>query len=93
MENDTDRRTDYEEAGIGCRRDIEEAKRWYMRAAAQGNKRAMQRLTELKKQGAQRVNSKKPTRQDAKVRVARSSSCRLISYAMHRTSVLSPEEA
>lgn len=35
----------YSEVGIGVKQDIEEAKRWYMRAAAQGNKRAMQRLT------------------------------------------------
>lgn len=41
----------YSEVGIGVKADLEEAKRWYMRAAAQGNKRAMQRLTELKKMG------------------------------------------
>lgn len=37
--------------GIGVAQDIEEAKRWYMRAAAQGNKRAMQRIQEIKKLG------------------------------------------
>ncbi|ORY00686.1 HCP-like protein [Basidiobolus meristosporus CBS 931.73] len=39
----------YSEVGIGVQQDLEEARRWYMRAAAQGNKRAMQRLSELKK--------------------------------------------
>jgi TPR repeat protein len=42
----------YSEVGIGVKQDLEEARRWYLRAAAQGNKRAMQRLTELKKLGA-----------------------------------------
>ncbi|ORX92101.1 HCP-like protein [Basidiobolus meristosporus CBS 931.73] len=42
----------YSEVGIGVRQDLDEAKKWYMRAAAQGNKRAMQRLAELKKFGA-----------------------------------------
>ncbi|ORX99005.1 HCP-like protein [Basidiobolus meristosporus CBS 931.73] len=42
----------YSEVGIGVRQDLNEAKKWYMRAAAQGNKRAMQRLSELKKFGA-----------------------------------------
>ncbi|KAK9762036.1 hypothetical protein K7432_012600 [Basidiobolus ranarum] len=41
----------YSEVGIGVRQDLEEAKKWYMCAAAQGNKRAMQRLSELKKLG------------------------------------------
>jgi TPR repeat protein len=80
----------YSEVGIGVKQDLEEAKRWYMRAAgtsppllslaivltkrwmiAQGNKRAMQRLTELKKQAekgrAAMTSGKKarPTRKDA----------------------------
>ncbi|KAK9767910.1 hypothetical protein K7432_001890 [Basidiobolus ranarum] len=42
----------YSEVGIGVRQDLNEARKWYMRAAAQGNKRAMQRLSELKKSGA-----------------------------------------
>ncbi|KAK9720930.1 hypothetical protein K7432_003804 [Basidiobolus ranarum] len=42
----------YSEVGIGVRQDLDEARKWYMRAAAQGNKRAMQRLAELKKFGA-----------------------------------------
>jgi hypothetical protein len=33
---------------------------------AQGNKRAMNRLTEMKRFGAKRVNMTRPTRQDAK---------------------------
>ncbi|KWU41862.1 HCP-like protein [Rhodotorula sp. JG-1b] len=58
----------YAEVGIGVKADMEEAKRWYMRAAAQGNKRAMQRLTELKKLGADKRGAggkKRPTRKDA----------------------------
>lgn len=68
----------YSEVGIGVKQDIDEAKRWYMRAAstchrslcsvpsiradpcttANKNKRAMQRLAELKKMGAQKVRSR-----------------------------------
>ncbi|MBW0510070.1 hypothetical protein O181_049785 [Austropuccinia psidii MF-1] len=63
----------YSEVGIGVKQDIEEAKRWYMRAATNKNKRAMQRLTELKKLGSQKPghnhhNNKKqarPTRDEA----------------------------
>ncbi|GAA5962490.1 hypothetical protein JCM21900_002499 [Sporobolomyces salmonicolor] len=58
----------YSEVGIGVKQDGEEAKRWYMRAAAQGNKRAMQRLTELKKLGADKGGKGKnarPTRKEA----------------------------
>ncbi|GAA6013318.1 hypothetical protein JCM10207_000853 [Rhodosporidiobolus poonsookiae] len=63
----------YSEVGIGVKADLEEAKRWYMRAAAQGNKRAMQRLTELKKLGADKrgmagakgKGQSRPTRKDA----------------------------
>jgi len=54
----------YAEVGIGIKQDIEFAKRWYMRAAAQGNKRAMNRLTEMKRMGAaKRGNISRPTRQ------------------------------
>lgn len=56
----------YAEVGIGIKQDIEFAKRWYMRAAAQGNKRAMNRLTEMKRNGNKRANMARPTRQDAK---------------------------
>ncbi|RKP08037.1 hypothetical protein THASP1DRAFT_16209 [Thamnocephalis sphaerospora] len=57
----------YSEVGIGVKQDLEEARRWYLRAAAQGNKRAMQRLTELKKLGAGGMHRRpggptKPTR-------------------------------
>ncbi|GAA5868392.1 hypothetical protein JCM8547_002177 [Rhodosporidiobolus lusitaniae] len=62
----------YSEVGIGAKADLEEAKRWYMRSAAQGNKRAMQRLTELKKLGADKRGAAgvkggkaRPTRKDA----------------------------
>ncbi|KAG6818577.1 hypothetical protein H0H93_003849, partial [Arthromyces matolae] len=56
----------YAEVGIGIKQDIEFAKRWYMRAAAQGNKRAMNRLTEMKRMGNKRTNVQRPTRQQAK---------------------------
>ncbi|EPQ31365.1 uncharacterized protein PFL1_00700 [Pseudozyma flocculosa PF-1] len=56
----------YSEVGIGVTADLDEAKRWYMRAAAQGNKRAMQRLTELKKmKGQAGKKGARPTRKDA----------------------------
>ncbi|KAJ1342136.1 hypothetical protein BSLG_003315 [Batrachochytrium salamandrivorans] len=35
------------EHGVGVRSDIEDARKWYMRAAGQGNKRAIQRLKEF----------------------------------------------
>ncbi|KAE9389735.1 HCP-like protein [Gymnopus androsaceus JB14] len=56
----------YAEVGIGINQDVEFAKRWYMRAAAQGNKRAMNRLTEMKRMGNKRMNIARPTRQQAK---------------------------
>ncbi|EAU88441.1 enzyme activator [Coprinopsis cinerea okayama7 len=56
----------YAEVGIGIKQDIEFAKRWYMRAAAQGNKRAMNRLTEMKRMGNKRPAMARPTRQQAK---------------------------
>ncbi|KAG0149652.1 hypothetical protein CROQUDRAFT_104986 [Cronartium quercuum f. sp. fusiforme G11] len=57
----------YSEVGIGVKQDLDEAKRWYMRAATNKNKRAMQRLTELKKLGAQKPGKKqaRPTRDQA----------------------------
>lgn len=55
----------YSEVGIGVNANLDEAKRWYMRAAAQGNKRAMQRLTELKKMGSKGGGGARPTRKDA----------------------------
>jgi TPR repeat protein len=55
----------YAEVGIGIKQDIDFAKRWYMRAAAQGNKRAMNRLTEMKRMGNKRVPMSRPTRQQA----------------------------
>jgi uncharacterized protein len=39
----------YIETGIGTASNLQEAKRWYLRAAEQGQKRAMARLAELKK--------------------------------------------
>jgi TPR repeat protein len=37
----------YVEHGVGVHPDLEEARRWFLRAASQGNKRAVQRLNEL----------------------------------------------
>ncbi|CAK5279516.1 unnamed protein product [Mycena citricolor] len=56
----------YAEVGIGIKQDVEFAKRWYMRAAAQGNKRAMNRLTEMKRMGTKRGPGARPTRQEAR---------------------------
>ncbi|CAG8641018.1 uncharacterized protein OCT59_018454 [Rhizophagus irregularis] len=55
----------FTEVGIGVKADIEEARRWYMRAAAQGNKRAMQRLKELNFGHAGRAKPAKYTRAQA----------------------------
>ncbi|KAJ3018359.1 UNVERIFIED_CONTAM: hypothetical protein HDU68_011203 [Siphonaria sp. JEL0065] len=38
----------YSEHGVGVKSDVEEARKWYLRAAGQNNKRAVQRLKELK---------------------------------------------
>lgn len=38
----------------------------YKNITAQGNKRAMNRLTELKRAGNKKTNAARPTRQDAK---------------------------
>ncbi|KAI9361897.1 hypothetical protein BD770DRAFT_340282 [Pilaira anomala] len=53
----------YTETGTGTRQNIEEAKRWYMRAAAQNYRRAMQRLTDLKYSGARPQQRRKHTRE------------------------------
>ncbi|KAI8081144.1 hypothetical protein BDF21DRAFT_418500 [Thamnidium elegans] len=53
----------YTETGTGTRQSLEEAKRWYMRAAAQNYRRAMQRLTELKYGGARPQQRRKHTRE------------------------------
>ncbi|KAK8843441.1 hypothetical protein IAR55_007098 [Kwoniella newhampshirensis] len=55
----------YTEIGIGVKQDIELAKRWYMRAAAQQHKRAMQRLTELNNTKMPRGKGSRPTRHEA----------------------------
>ncbi|CDS12015.1 hypothetical protein LRAMOSA04211 [Lichtheimia ramosa] len=44
----------YTETGIGTRQNLEEARKWYMRAAAQNNQRAINRLAQLKKSGPQK---------------------------------------
>ncbi|KAI1306462.1 hypothetical protein EDD11_004732 [Mortierella claussenii] len=44
----------YSEVGIGVKQDLDEARRWYLRSAAQGNGRAKKRLTDMKKLGAMR---------------------------------------
>ncbi|ORY29173.1 hypothetical protein BCR39DRAFT_533153 [Naematelia encephala] len=57
----------YTEIGIGVKQDMDLAKRWYMRAAAQNHKRAMQRLTELSnaKNTKSKRNPGRPTRTEA----------------------------
>ncbi|WRT68902.1 uncharacterized protein IL334_005884 [Kwoniella shivajii] len=55
----------YTEIGIGVKQDIELAKRWYMRAAAQQHKRAMQRLTELNNAKNLKGKGARPTRHEA----------------------------
>ncbi|BEJ13723.1 hypothetical protein CspHIS471_0308970 [Cutaneotrichosporon sp. HIS471] len=55
----------YTEIGIGVKQDMELAKRWYMRSASQGNKRAMQRLAELNSNRGIKGSGKRPTRKDA----------------------------
>ncbi|KAG0167188.1 hypothetical protein DFQ28_005684 [Apophysomyces sp. BC1034] len=52
----------YTETGIGTKQNLDEAKKWYMRAAAQNNRRAMQRLTELKKYGSSAQHRQRHTR-------------------------------
>lgn len=59
----------YYEVGIGTPADLAEAVRWYKRASSQGNKKAMQRLTELKTLGDKKNKKKdlaRPSRQQAK---------------------------
>ncbi|KAI9142365.1 HCP-like protein, partial [Paraphysoderma sedebokerense] len=51
----------YSEMGIGVPQSLDEARRWYQRAAAQGNRKAMQRLQELKKYG-KALRNEKPIR-------------------------------
>ena len=41
----------FSEMGIGVVANLEEARRWYMRSASQGYKRAIQRLQELSQLG------------------------------------------
>ncbi|ORX62969.1 HCP-like protein [Hesseltinella vesiculosa] len=48
----------YTETGVGVKPNLDEARRWYMRSAAQNNRRAMQRLTELKKHGGMQQRRK-----------------------------------
>lgn len=38
------------EHGVGCEQDLEEARRWYVRSAGQGNQRAIARLKEKKEE-------------------------------------------
>ena len=39
----------YSEVGVGVKQDLTEAARWYQRAAGQGNRRAQDRLNDVKK--------------------------------------------
>lgn len=54
----------YTEVGIGVEADQVEAKKWYLRAAAQGNKSAIDRLAELKRQVAIKKGAR-PSRKNA----------------------------
>jgi TPR repeat protein len=57
---------DYCDVGIGRPADPDLAKRWYQRAAAQGHKGAMQRLTEISAKGARGKRAPgRPTRNEA----------------------------
>ncbi|EJU05700.1 HCP-like protein [Dacryopinax primogenitus] len=56
----------YAEVGIGIKPDIEFAKKWYLRAAAQGHQRSKERLTQLKMASSKRLGLTRPTRQQAK---------------------------
>ncbi|KAL1406098.1 hypothetical protein Q8F55_007781 [Vanrija albida] len=55
----------YTEIGIGVKQDMELAKRWYMRAASQNHKRAMQRLAELNSNKNVKGKGARPTRKEA----------------------------
>lgn len=48
----------YTETGIGVKSDLEEARKWYFRAAAQGDLRARNRLEEIKRGGKKRERAK-----------------------------------
>lgn len=54
----------YSENGIGCPASMEEAKRWYGRAASFRFPKALERLEELKKGG----NKSKPKAADGRLR-------------------------
>ncbi|KAJ3305372.1 hypothetical protein HDU76_005034 [Blyttiomyces sp. JEL0837] len=60
----------YSEHGVGVRADVDEARKWYLRAAAQSNKRAVQRLRELKgfAQMAQERSRKGDWRKDSEAK-------------------------
>ncbi|KAI7868338.1 hypothetical protein BDF14DRAFT_1874672 [Spinellus fusiger] len=69
----------YTETGIGVRPHLEDAKKWYMRAAAQEYKRAMQRLTEIQKAGgSSRPQRQRHTRDPNGVPSAKDSDCSLM---------------
>ncbi|KAL7750741.1 hypothetical protein RI367_003698 [Sorochytrium milnesiophthora] len=51
----------YCEMGVGAPQDLDEARRWYQRAAAQSNRKAMQRLQELKQYG-RALRSERPAK-------------------------------
>lgn len=54
----------YTENGVGVVADGQEAKRWYLRAAGQGNKRAISRLKDLKGSSHVDVQEVKKSRGD-----------------------------
>ncbi|KAI9256882.1 hypothetical protein BY458DRAFT_519120 [Sporodiniella umbellata] len=56
----------YTETGTGTRQNLEEARRWYSRAATQNYTRAIQRLAELKRGNVRPQQRRRHTREDAK---------------------------
>lgn len=65
----------FTENGIGTQPDLDEGRRWYMRAAGQGNKRAIQRLREINSYGYGQRNNGRNFRSEAD---AKQGECRVM---------------
>ncbi|RCH89030.1 hypothetical protein CU098_001475 [Rhizopus stolonifer] len=68
----------YTETGTGTKQNLEEAKRWYMRASAQNYRRATQRLTELKYGNIGPHQRKRHTRENNTSSNAKDSECSIM---------------
>ncbi|ORZ20261.1 hypothetical protein BCR42DRAFT_408348, partial [Absidia repens] len=68
----------YTETGVGVKQSLDDAKKWYLRAAAQNNRRAMQRLSELKKHGNNLQQRKKHTRDNGAGSHEKDSDCTIM---------------